>query len=379
MKGVSNHIEKVSIPLTETMLEFVRAAVFEREPVVPHNEEVDWDRLMDISKEQGLLAWVWDGISQLPTDQQPPRQQRISWGLSAHEIWDEYDKKSNVLDHMLQICGQNHMRLLLLKGIDVSQLYPKPQSRSAGDIDIYLFKDYKKGNKLFGDNGIEQDRKHATLSVGGVCVENHKDFLEPGTIQKIKIINYLNKSLNDVRHTSRGYYVLPPVSNLLFLCFHTLKHFFEGNNIPIRNIMDFAFFINHNREQLPPHQCGELMKEMQLEEGFELLVYLSEQILNIDIKDYHFTTLPQDYLDGLKEILLYGRFKDPASCPYWTDAEYSKYISRYVPRNFGVTYKNFLPIVGVRILRVLFIIPKGSSFKETMQTRLKGISKPFNH
>ena len=37
--------------LTELMLEFVRAAVLERDPVIPHDIAIDWNQLMDISTE----------------------------------------------------------------------------------------------------------------------------------------------------------------------------------------------------------------------------------------------------------------------------------------------------------------------------------------
>ena len=103
--------------LVSVMLEFVRAAVLEREPSVPQDIEIDWDVLMDMSAEQGLLAWVWDGICKLPTELQPPRQQRINWGLSVQGIWGSYDNQKSVLKELVVVCKQNNMRLLLLKGV----------------------------------------------------------------------------------------------------------------------------------------------------------------------------------------------------------------------------------------------------------------------
>ncbi len=93
---------------------------------MPVDVEVDWDGLMDVSKSQGFIAWVWDGICRLPVEQQPPRQYRINWGMSAQEIWDRYEKQKKVLAEMVEICNHNNMRLLLMKGIGLSELYPKP-------------------------------------------------------------------------------------------------------------------------------------------------------------------------------------------------------------------------------------------------------------
>ena len=91
------------LALTEMMLEFVRAAVLEREPKIPFNVAIDWDKLMDVSTEQGLIAWVWDGICRLPQEQQPPRQQRINWGLSAQEIWQRYVQQKEVLAEIVEV------------------------------------------------------------------------------------------------------------------------------------------------------------------------------------------------------------------------------------------------------------------------------------
>ena len=90
--------------LTGLMFEFVRAAVLERGPVIPQDVEIDWNRLMDISTEQGLIAWVWDGICKLPLERLPPRQYRINWGMSAQEIWDRYWQQKKVLREMVEVC-----------------------------------------------------------------------------------------------------------------------------------------------------------------------------------------------------------------------------------------------------------------------------------
>ena len=140
------------LTLFEVMLEFVRAAVLNRIPAVPQYLVIDWDKLMDISVEQGVLAWVWDGVCMLPNDQQPPRMYRINFGMSAQKVWDMYEKQWIVLKEIITRCEQSKIRLLLLKGIGLSVMYPKPQSRSCGDIDIYPFEDFDKFNLLFQDN-----------------------------------------------------------------------------------------------------------------------------------------------------------------------------------------------------------------------------------
>ena len=349
---------------TEVMLELVRAAVLERQPELPTDIEIDWDSMMDQASKQGLLAWVWDGICMLPQEQQPPRRQRINWGLSAQEYWKEFARKKQALQYIVDTCDKNHIRVLLLKGMELSKLFPKPESRTAADIDIYLFGKYRKGNRLFSEGGVDYEGKHSTLMVKGTCVENHSNFLEPNTKQKRQIIKYVKDSLSDVVQSDMGYYYLSPIPNLVYLTFHTLKHFYEGSFLPIRNLLDFAFFLMKNEQELPQAECQQALGQCGLSENFEFLVCLSELVLGRKLERFHFSTLPEECVVELKRVLYESDGVDAENQPQVMDV-----MSKYIPLNIGVTFQSFCKSVGVHVLRFLFCVPKGQSFKETLRRR----------
>lgn len=353
-------IENNQFPLVEIMLEFVRSAVLERDPVIPQGPQMDWDKLMDVAVEQELIALVWDGICKLPKGSRPPRQQCINWGLSAQSIWEDYNKKKRTLSNMIEVCNQNNIRLLLLKGIGLSMLYPNPQSRMSGDIDIFLFEDYQKGNILFTGERIHERSKHSTFVINGVCIENHRNFLEPNTAQKRKIIKYIRSTLNDVKKTQDGYYILSPLSNLVFLTFHTLKHFHGGKQIPIRNIIDFYLFLEHYREDLPIERCRDVLNRLKLTDSFSFLVCLSELILKINIADFHITDIPDRQAIDLEKALYDNQqdYKNVATS-----------MADYLPSNKGITYKNIIPVVGNKIFRFFFHVPNDISIWECFKQR----------
>lgn len=325
--------------LVSIMLEFVRAAVLERVPIIPQDIKIDWDRLMDLSVEQNLLALVWEGIRKLSDNRQPDRNQRINWGLSAEETCRTFNSQAKVLKKILNTCEQNDMRLLLLKGISLSSLYPHPQERSCSDIDIFLFNDYEKGNQIWSSCLIKEIGKHSTFNIDNVIVENHNNFLEPNTRQKRRIIKYLYSSMDKAVLTDDGYYVLDPLANFLFLTFHALKHFYGGTIIPIRNILDLALFIRTNSDCLIPFQCNKLLKQMHLEKSFEMLLCMSEWILDLDIPNYHFQKLPSGDLCLMKSELYCGanRYMEEGGNKM-TIVQRNKSISKlivskYIPRN----------------------------------------------
>ncbi len=345
---------------SDVFLELIRSAMLDRTPIIQPNTKIDWDRLLEQSAEQGVIGWVWDSISKLPNEQQPPRQQRISWGLSAQELWSNYQKHNEVLGKMVALCRANQMKLLLLKGLGLSSLYPNPHSRPCGDIDIYLFDDYYKGNRVFTGHDVERIDKHATFHFDGLLVENHYYFLEPNTRQLRLINRYLESTLNDVRLTGSGYYVFSPIANFVFITMHTLKHFRETKMVPYRNVMDFGMFLYRNRTILSPSMCLGVLANLKLVKGCEMLVYLSEMILGIDLHEYHFNQIPVDDIRKIRESYLIE--SDFESKEIVNDADLKKpyrCIWRYVPR-----YLNYFVIVRAKLsklIRHLFKVPATTS------------------
>lgn len=290
----------------DIMLELVRAAVLEREPVIPQNIAIDWDRLLDISAEQGLLALVWDGICRQPAELQPSRQQRINWGLSAQEICDTYDHQKSVLQNMVKACEQEGVKLLVFKGISLSLLYPNPASRPAGDIDIFLFGDYSKGNGILANNKIDHENsKCSEFHYQGVKIENHRHFF-PRTYKKYFCIDaYLNSTLDEVEKTSDGYYVFSSLANLVLNVVHAVTHIVNTTDpLLIRSVLDIAMILNKEESGFTPTECKKLMLQLGIDRSFDLLVRASEWILNIDLSRYYIKEVPTLDLNSFKGLLV---------------------------------------------------------------------------
>ena len=382
---MNNKLVEVSqFSLTEILLEFVRAAVLGRNSRIPSHAVIDWDRLMDISTEQGLIAWVWDGICKLPQEQQPPRQQRINWGLSAQEIWQRYERQKEVLAEIIGICNQNHIRLLLMKGLGLSELYPKPQSRPSGDIDIYLFEDFERGNILFSDNQCPETELHTSFCYKGIEIENHKIFVYNNSKVKGLVGEYVLNHVNDSSLKSGGYYTLPPMANLAYLLMHALNHVnyeLEDTILSVRNILDIGMFLRRYKEQLPSNDVYVTLKKLRLDKSFELIVYLTEWLLGIDYKEYHRGLVKQKDVAAIRNLFIKQGLAVPCKketsfirCSYalWKRFNMLKPISKYIPKKpkcglFRVTFRRQIAL----LMRQLFNLSEGYTIKEGLRLKFK--------
>lgn len=350
----------------EIMLEFARSAIFGTMPNIPVYISIDWDELMDTSSEQGLLAWVWDGICKLPENYHLPRIQRINWSLSAQEIKERYLLQYSVLQKMIEKCRNNNMRLLLLKGIGLSELYPNPQSRPSGDIDVFFFDDYEKGNKLFCQGDFIFGGKHAEFSYEGVHVENHLALINTTTKQQIKVERFLESTLPKVSETEMGYYILSPIANLVYLLMHSLSHLDSIFVLPYRSIIDFGMFLNANRKELPPSNCYAIMKELGLSKSFELLLYLVEWILGINFSEFHLEFIPSKDIEKARKMLA-NRDSKPV---FSTSAAYIKreylilkhyyqmrWLLKYLPQTTAERLKSEMRQEASFLFRKTFSVP----------------------
>lgn len=291
--------------LTETMLEFVRASVLEREPQIPRETIIDWDRLMDISSKQGLLAWVWDGICKLPIEQQPPRLQRINWGLSAQEIYNGYDKQEKVLKEMIDICNLNGLKLLVFKGFSLCNLYPKPEFRPSGDIDIYLFGEYDKGNELFSGGEMKKNEKRSEFEYKGVKVENHRYFFPQFFKKYVAIDRYLKSAAHNSSVKSKeGYFVFSNSGNLVINVVHAITHIANTKDpLTIRSLLDIGMLLYRNPSELSPERCREVMDELKMTHSFDLIVRICEWITGIDFSKYYIDNIPLSDIRSFKSQL----------------------------------------------------------------------------
>lgn len=364
---------------TKIMLEFTQAAVLNRSPIINDWELIDWDTLFDESQNHGLTTWVWEGISMLPLEKQPSRQQRISWALSAQEVIDNYYSNKKVLSDLIDLCNKNQIKLMVLKGFGLSRIYPKPQLRAFGDIDVFVFDDYEKLNRILGTGDETSDGKHSEIMFEGLEIENHKTIIYTHTRKYKKANRFIESTLTNVNITEDGYYVLSDESNLVFLLMHSLTHFNSVCFVSIRNILDFAMFICVNQNKLDPAHCKQIMKKLELLKSFELFINLSEWVLGISFSEYHFCHIPQKDITRSykmiedKEILNIPSYDLPFFTQLkirWKDYRKNGWKYKYLPTSKIQRIHSHLILQSNLFVKFLFDIPASRSFSHEIKQKL---------
>lgn len=174
------------------------------------------------------------------------------YGISA-EVKKNHVQMSMAVHGLISFFKEKDMKMMLLKGIGLGQEYPDPSCRYSSDIDIYLFGEGDKADKLLMEEhnlSVQNDiDKHSKFMVNGFAVENHKTFLNTA---KVPVLAALESRLEDIADKCIDYngLYLPSVKfNTLFLTVHMMLHFvFGGFNMS--HILDWACFTKNHSSQI---------------------------------------------------------------------------------------------------------------------------------
>lgn len=229
-----------------------------------------WRQVRQLAGRQGVAALVFGAAMQLPEDCRPPREVRLPWGVSTEGVRAYHARQQEVAGHLADFYGGHGIRLMLMKGPGVAACYPEAPLRESGDLDVWLFGEYERGNRLMQERGISVDQhgpKHSAFRFEGVPVENHRSFLNVGTYSVDTRLDAVLRRYTETEAMERlpGTQVLlpPPAFHALFLIRHLLNHFANGG-IVVRHLCDWARFLYTHRGRFPAEELTTLLKEAHL-------------------------------------------------------------------------------------------------------------------
>lgn len=257
------------------LLALLRAALWQQEPDCGPFEAADgevWKRVRQLATTQGVQAVAFDGVMQLPAPLQPPREVRMAWAVNTEQLAAHNRRYKEVAASLANMYASHGIPVMLMKGPGLAQLYPIPEHRESGDLDVWLFGHWDEGDRIIKAQGIKVERhsqKHSNFYYQGIPVENHRNFLN---VEMFAIDRRLEEALHATLPADgqglrtmdgAGPIVLPPpMFNALFLARHMTTHFVCS--IVLRHLCDWSRFLTLCHGQYSREEFLRLMDEAGL-------------------------------------------------------------------------------------------------------------------
>lgn len=264
-------MNKVVLNTSERMLfALLRASLHQKEveqTSFQHVSEEDWKSCYRLAARQGVMALAWDGVVMLPTDLQPPRALKLSWGMAVQDYEAKYARYCLAVQELSNFYAEHGIVTVQMKGVGLSSYYPVPAHREGGDIDIFTFSADKAkmtdaaanrlADELMMQQGIEVEMhsyKHSNFYYKGIPIENHKFFLNvehyPVAVQVNDLLKQcLQPQTTRLLEGECSILTPSPAFNTLFLAFHASQHY--GCGIALHHLCDWAMLLKCHGLQLP--------------------------------------------------------------------------------------------------------------------------------
>lgn len=202
-----------------------------------------WWKLFRMMQRNRIAALASEAINMLPDDQRPPRDVLIPW-LSEREQAVTHHRHQEEVTHEIMALMQSHgIDTLVLKGIHVSEYYPKPELREFGDIDLYFYNRHNEADRIasikLGVTVKNDSHHHTRYNFRSVTVESHYDFVNVHYPRSNRRYEKLLKELAGAKQVSSTTQYQLPTFEVLFLLRHMACHFAAGR-ITLRDLCDWA-------------------------------------------------------------------------------------------------------------------------------------------
>lgn len=263
--------------MQELFIELLQVSLGVRDQLSRTPSTAEWAKLLLIAQRQALVGLLVCGIERLPQEQLPAKKLLLQWIGEAQLIEHQNAKMNNEAARLTKLFESEGHYTAILKGQANALLYPNPQSRQPGDIDIWvsggkekILQTLQRLNLFNGKLENYDSREEATETYhhvhlpeneNGIEVEVHfkpsSGNLNPFTNHRLQ--KYLNEEINRERTlVSEGFYVPSVKFALVMQLAHIQRHLLtEG--VGLRQLMDYYYLLKSDTGK----ECLEVMPRLR--------------------------------------------------------------------------------------------------------------------
>ena len=240
-----------------TLIRLMRMAVG-CEPYEPMTlPEREWKEVYIQVCQQTLTGVIYCVVNRMSRDVGIPKPLLMEWTLKAEAIRGFNAKMNAEAARLTRWFGERGRKTAILKGQANARLYPHPDERQPGDIDIWVEGGRDSVVKLLGDEGVLDTKDtvsyhhvHLKKNASGIAVEVH---FRPSSGNYNPITNrllqrFLEKEILLSESCPEGFDVPTCRFALIMQMAHIQRHFLSGG-IGLRHIVDYYMLMKISSEE----------------------------------------------------------------------------------------------------------------------------------
>lgn len=312
----------------------------------------EWKGIAEFFSKQSLDGLLPDAIALLPAYNQPPVS--VKMPLIARQLQVEQMNRA-MNSELLAFTDELNKRdipYVLLKGQGVATLYPSPQHRVCGDIDLYVptahLKEVHRGFMAFGAVREAETRHHINYRANGIEWElHHSIYYFQKEERNHTFMRYVEEAMQDapayVTIGDEKVRVLPPTMNVLLLLSHIVDHFYcEG--VGLRQLCDYALLLDREYANIDMGRLERALEELSMTRTYRVIGALCVRHLGLPSDRLMIapTVADNSLADAIMKDCLkggnFGRSDHPGRSTVW---KWLRYYVRFLWRL--IKFRNLCP------------------------------------
>lgn len=300
----------------------LKSALWKDESVARYIQDVDWNEIYKLAREQCLVGVIADSFRFL-NEEICNRDEKLRW-LAYVVRLERTNREMNLLvGKLFKKFHKMKLSPVLLKGQAFAANYPSPLHRQCDDIDIY-FKNRADCEKAVAwaakvdmeaakSSDNKRERKHFAFSVEENVVELHyymclfeNRHLQQG-LQEIIDEEFSQSSHFFVDIDEEPIESVPPTLSVLHQIIHIARHLLEAG-IGLRQLCDLALYLDKHHEKIDKEKLCGYLEKLQLSAVAKALGDILVKYLGIDKRKLPFPTDERYSGFILNEIFEGGNF-----------------------------------------------------------------------
>lgn len=276
----------------------------------------EWKDLYEQSVKQSLVAFVFEGVKRYTdsSNQKPPLPLLYEWIGTCEQIKQRNVVVDKQCKELTEWFTKEGYESCVLKGQGAAKLYPEPNTRQSGDIDIWVDAGRDEIVALMRSKGIKVTvvdyvNCHAAF-FEDTEVEVHFRptwMYNPFVNKKVQKWLNENKILQMHRFDEGWGFAYPSVGfNLVFSLLHIYKHvLFEG--IGLRQLTDYYFILQHATDK-DRKEALSTLSSFGITDFTSTVMYVMKKVYGIDERLMLCTVDEKNGKFLLEEIMRGGNF-----------------------------------------------------------------------
>lgn len=325
----------------EVALDFVKWAVEEDQQNHVFCERVDWDELLAFCNRQGIVGIVFDKISR--SDLKMEQRQVFEW-LSMSEMVKKQNAVVNKrIKDVVEFFEAKGYKSCILKGQANAQMYPNPDLRSPGDIDIWVDGQDEEIIRLVRKHTPDGHYSYHHIEFPlykDVTIEVHYTpcHLNNWIVDR-KLQRYINKIKteqfsNEVIIGGKQISSLTNEFNAIYQMLHMFGHFFSTRN-SFKQLIDYYYLLKQGYSNQEREEIANRFNEFGLSKYASGIMWIMQYVFGM--KECELLLEPNETFGKnlLNESLHYGENRHRNSFEAWiniitSNLRYIKYFPSQV-------------------------------------------------